>query len=79
MKTLHKFNVEGFQTVTGGCDEIKTAMNAAVWNLSSHNSGFRIQEFFVFRLNIFDHRHPASKQIRNKIINKITKLKNFLN
>jgi len=59
MKTLHEFHIEWLQSVTGGRNEVKTAMHSTVWDLPSRHAGLCVEEFLVFRLDVVYYWHPT--------------------
>lgn len=61
VETLHKFHIEWLQSVTGGRNEIETAMHSTVWDLPSRHAGFRVEKLLVLRLNVVDYWNPTGK------------------
>ena len=59
MYPLHKFNIQGFQTMTGWGNEIQAYMDPWISDWKSFHFGFRIQEIIILIFHIFDNWIPA--------------------
>jgi hypothetical protein len=64
VESLHKFNVQRFETVTRRLDEIQADVNTVVAHWLALHPRFSVQVLFIFGFDIVDDRLPTAIQNR---------------
>lgn len=66
VESLHKFNVQRFETVTRRLDEIQADVNTVVAHGLALHSRFGVQVLFIFGFDVVDDRLPTAIQKKRR-------------
>jgi hypothetical protein len=64
VESLHKFNVQRFETVTRRLDEIQADVNTVIAHRLALHPRFGVQVLFIFGFDVVDDRLPTAIQNR---------------